>query len=109
MIAAIQGSSLASAGLSGANASTAQIPGMPTQAQATEAAPFADLVTDTLRDASTLEDQAHRAVEGLMTGSGVDVHQAIIASEKASMEFEMALAFRNKAIQSYQTVMNMQF
>ncbi len=44
-----------------------------------------------------------------MAGSGVDVHQAMIASEKASMAFEMVLAVRNKAIQSYQTVMSMQF
>ena len=46
---------------------------------------------------------------GLMTGPGVDVHQAMIASEKASMAFEMALAVRNKAVQSYQSVMGMQF
>jgi CheY-like chemotaxis protein len=45
------------------------------------------------------------------TGSGKElvVHQAMIASEKASMAFEMALAVRNKAIQSYQSVMSMQF
>jgi flagellar hook-basal body complex protein FliE len=56
-----------------------------------------------------LEDQASAAVTGLMTGSGVDVHQAMIATEKASMAFEMALAVRNKAVQAYQQVMSMQF
>jgi flagellar hook-basal body complex protein FliE len=44
-----------------------------------------------------------------MTGSGVDVHEALIATQKASMAFELALAVRNKAIQSYQSVMGMQF
>ena len=58
---------------------------------------------------SQLEGQARAAVDGLMTGSGVDVHQAMIASEKASMAFEMALAVRNKAVQGYQTCMGMQF
>jgi flagellar hook-basal body complex protein FliE len=71
--------------------------------------PFSDLLTDAIGNVSKLEDQARTAVDGLMTGSGVDVHQAMIASEKASMAFEMALAVRNKAIQSYQSVMSMQF
>ena len=56
-----------------------------------------------------LENQAHAAVYGLVTGSGVDVHQAMIATEKASMAFELALAVRNKAVQAYQQVMGMQF
>ena len=71
--------------------------------------PFSDLLTDAIGKVSQLEDQARTAVDGLITGSGVDVHQAMIASEKASMAFEMALAVRNKAIQSYQSVMSMQF
>jgi flagellar hook-basal body complex protein FliE len=71
--------------------------------------PFGDLLKDAVSKVSQLEDQARNTVNGLMTGSGVDVHQAMIASEKASMAFELALAVRNKAIQSYQSVMSMQF
>jgi flagellar hook-basal body complex protein FliE len=71
--------------------------------------PFGDLLTDAIGKVNQLENQARTAVDGLMTGSGVDVHQAMIASERASMAFEMALAVRNKAIQSYQSVMSMQF
>ena len=71
--------------------------------------PFSDLFKDAVSKVSQLEEQAHTAVNGLMTGSGVDVHQAMIASEKASMAFELALAVRNKAMQSYQSVMSMQF
>lgn len=72
-------------------------------------APFADLLADSVGQIDALERQAHRAVEGLMTGSGVDVHQAMIATEKASMGFELALSVRNKAVQAYQQVMGMQF
>ena len=73
------------------------------------AAPFADLLTDAVGQVSQLENQAHAAVSGLMTGAGVDVHQAMIATQKASMAFELALAVRNKAVQAYQQVMGMQF
>lgn len=78
-------------------------------AASASSAPFADLITDAVGDVSRLEDQASAAVSGLMTGTGVDVHQAMIATEKADMAFELALAVRNKAVQAYQSVMGMQF
>ncbi len=71
--------------------------------------PFSDLLTDAVGQVNQLEDQARAAVNGLMTGSGVDVHQAMIAAQKASMAFELALAVRNKAVQAYQQVIGMQF
>ncbi len=72
-------------------------------------APFGDLFTDAIGQVNQLEDQARTAVDGLMAGKGVDVHQAMIATEKADMSFEFALAVRNKAVQAYQTVIGMQF
>lgn len=71
--------------------------------------PFSDLLTDAVGEAGQLDDQARAAVDGLMTGTGVDVHQAMIATEKADMSFELALAVRNKAVQAYQSVIGMQF
>jgi flagellar hook-basal body complex protein FliE len=71
--------------------------------------PFSDLFADAVGQVSQLEDQAHTAVAGLMAGSGVDVHQAMIAAQKANMAFELALAVRNKAVQAYQSVLGMQF
>jgi flagellar hook-basal body complex protein FliE len=74
-----------------------------------QAAPFSGLFRDAVGQIQSLEDQAHTAVEGLMTGAGVDVHQAMIATQKAEMAFELALSVRNKAVQAYQQVMSMQF
>ena len=72
-------------------------------------APFSKLFSDAVGDVSSLESQARTAVDGLMTGTGVDVHQAVIATQKAEMAFELALSVRNKAMQAYQSVMGMQF
>lgn len=77
--------------------------------QAAVPAPFADLISDAVGQVDQLEQQASSAVAGLVTGAGVDVHQAMIATEKADMAFEMALAVRNKAMQAYQQVIGMQF
>ncbi len=80
-----------------------------TSTNATEQAPFADLLTDAAGQVDQLESQAQAAVTGLMTGNGVDVHTAMIATQKADMAFELALAVRNKAVQAYQSVIGMQF
>jgi flagellar hook-basal body complex protein FliE len=73
------------------------------------ASPFSDLLTSAIGDVDHLQSDAQSAVTGLMSGSGVDVHTAMIATEKASMAFELTLAVRNKAAQAYQQVMSMQF
>jgi flagellar hook-basal body complex protein FliE len=80
-----------------------------TATQTAGPAPFADLLTDAVGQVNHLEDQARTAVDGLITGSGVDVHQAMIATQKASMAFELALSVRNKAVAAYQQVIGMQF
>lgn len=74
-----------------------------------DATPFSALLTDAVGQVDSLQQQAETAVTGLMTGTGVDVHTAMIATEKASMAFELSLAVRNKAVQAYQQVMSMQF
>jgi flagellar hook-basal body complex protein FliE len=93
-------------GLSGAGtAATATLTG----GSGAAPTPFSELLTDAVGQVDQLEAQAHTAVSGLMTGSGVDVHQAMIATQKANMAFELALAVRNKAVQAYQSVIGMQF
>jgi len=101
----------AAASISGAGAATAGIAhgSYSSGAQGVAPAPFADLMSDAVGQVDQLEGQAQAAVAGLMSGSGVDVHQAMIATEKADMAFELALAVRNKAVQAYQSVMSMQF
>jgi flagellar hook-basal body complex protein FliE len=84
-------------------------PGNTSASQAPPSTPFGDLLTDSIGQVNKLEDQAHSAVSGLMTGSGVDVHTAMIATQKASMAFELTIAVRNKAVQAYQSVIGMQF
>jgi flagellar hook-basal body complex protein FliE len=89
--------------------SSATVAAPPSGGATNAAEPFSDLFSDAVGQVNQLEDQARGAVQGLMTGSGVDVHQAMIATQKASMAFELALAVRNKAVQAYQQVIGMQF
>src|ERR1700722_18775258 len=78
---------------------------IPGAASAAAPAPFADLITEAVGEVQHLEDQAKTSIEGLISGKGVDVHEAMIAAQKAGVGFELVLAVRNKALAAYQQVM----
>ena len=73
------------------------------------AAPFGGMLQSMIQQTSALDAQASQAVTGLLSGQGVDIHDAMIATEKADMAFELALQVRNKAVGAYQQMMGMQF
>lgn len=74
-----------------------------------EKTPFADLFRNAIDNVQQLEDKASTAVQGLLDGSGVDVHTAMIATSNADAAFELSLAIRNKAVAAFQQLMGMQF
>ncbi len=71
--------------------------------------PFAGLFQEAVQKTQQLETNAANTVTGLLSGQGVDVHTALIATEKSNLGFEMMLAFRNKAVSAYQQLMQLQF
>jgi flagellar hook-basal body complex protein FliE len=73
------------------------------------ATPFSGILQSMVEQTSALDAQASQAVSGLLNGQGVEIHDAMIATEKADMAFELALQVRNKAVGAYQQMMGMQF
>jgi flagellar hook-basal body complex protein FliE len=71
--------------------------------------PFAGMLQSMVQQTGALDKKATQAVTGLLNGSGVQVHDAMIATQKADMAFELALQVRNKAVGAYQQMMGMQF
>ena len=71
--------------------------------------PFAGLLQSMVEQTGALDRKASDAVTGVMNGSGVEIHDAMIATQKADMAFELALQVRNKAVGAYQQMMSMQF
>lgn len=76
---------------------------------AAPAAPFSGMLHSMVQQTAALDRTAAEAVTGLMSGQGVEVHEAMIATQKADMAFELALQVRNKAVGAYQQMMSMQF
>ncbi len=73
------------------------------------AAPFSGVFQSMVEQTSALDQKAAQAVNGLLSGQGVEIHDAMIATQKADMAFELALQVRNKAVGAYQQMMAMQF
>lgn len=69
---------------------------------------FADMLGDYLRGVSGTQSQADNLAMRLATGDDVDVHDAVLATEEASLAFQYTLQVRNKLVDAYQEVMRMQ-
>jgi flagellar hook-basal body complex protein FliE len=99
-------------GLSGASAVFAGAPVGGSTAMGSGAGggtPFGGVLESMVSQTSALDAKASQAVSGLLSGQGVDIHDAMIATQKADMAFELALQVRNKAVGAYQQMMGMQF
>lgn len=70
--------------------------------------PFTETVKSFLKDVNNLQLQAGSQIESLIAGETTDIHDVMIAVEKASVGFEMAMEIRNKILEAYKEVMRMQ-
>ena len=70
---------------------------------------FSGLLQAVQQQIKATDTAAQQAVTGLLSGQGVEVHDAMIATEKADLTFQLALQVRNKAVAAYQQMMGMQF
>ena len=67
---------------------------------------FDEMMQEAIGKISQVQNEADKAVQEM--ASGGDPTQAIVAMEKADMNFQLMIEVRNKLISAYQTVMNMQ-
>ena len=69
---------------------------------------FSDFLGQMVQDVNAKQAAASSAVEGVLTGQNVPLHQAMIAMEEASVSFQLMVEVRNKLLESYQELMRMQ-
>lgn len=69
---------------------------------------FAEHLKASLMTANTLQNQSSTAQQELATGRNGNIHETLIAMNKASVSFSMIQQVRNKIVQAYQEVMRMQ-
>ena len=69
---------------------------------------FGDLLKKAVESVNAMQHDAGRLQEAVANGENVNIHQAVIAGEKAGLSFKLLMQVRNKMIDAYQEIMRMQ-
>jgi flagellar hook-basal body complex protein FliE len=69
---------------------------------------FGSVLNQAITDVDHLQSEAGRAVETMVRGEATDLHEVMIAVEKARTSFDLLMEVRNKAIDMYRELMRMQ-
>jgi flagellar hook-basal body complex protein FliE len=69
---------------------------------------FQETLVDFVNDVNKLQKNAEVSVQKLLTGEIKDVHDVMIAVEKAGTSFELMMEIRNKMIDAYHEILRIQ-
>ena len=69
---------------------------------------FKNLLVDSIQQVNTMQQDADKLVESLFTGGDVNPAEVLTAVQKADLAFRMMMQVRNKLVQVYQEVRDIQ-
>ena len=61
---------------------------------------FGELLKDAISTVNELQKQSDQEIQKLMTGESQDLHNTVIAMQKADLSFQMMMQVRNKIVQA---------
>jgi len=73
-----------------------------------EGADFGSLLGSGIQDVVELQRESKAKTHGLVTGETQNIHEVMIANEKAGVAFEMMLEIRNKLMSAWKEVTRLQ-
>ncbi len=80
----------------------------PSKALAPSGPGFGDLLKQAVEQVNHMQHQAGRLEDAVAQGESVNIHQAVIAGEKAGLSFRLMTQVRNKLVDAYEEIMRMQ-
>jgi flagellar hook-basal body complex protein FliE len=69
---------------------------------------FGQFLNEAMNNISTQHQETEKLTNQFIKGDLADVHQIMIASEKAAVGLQLTVQVRNKAVEAYQEIMRMQ-
>jgi len=69
---------------------------------------FSEVLKDSIKKVGELEKEADQEAVKLATMETQDIHNTMIAIEKADLTFQLMMQVRNKIINAYEEIMRMQ-
>ena len=70
---------------------------------------FVETLRGAMDQVQALQSASDKTTAALIEGSGMDVHSAMIAVEKADLSFQLMMQVRSKIVAAYQEISRMQF
>jgi flagellar hook-basal body complex protein FliE len=77
------------------------------QTSETSPSPFSDYVKRSLTEVNGQMLDADQAIKDLATGKNQDIHNTMIAMQKAEISFELVLQIRNKLMSAFDEIRRM--
>lgn len=71
-------------------------------------ADFEELIGDKIDKLNQVQVQSDNLIQDFAAGNTQDLHQVMIAAEEARLSMELAVQIRNKAVEAYKELNNMQ-
>lgn len=94
-------------GISGADSAASIKPGAASGAE--NATSFDNILSSSLESLNDQQVAANEATTGMVTGEIDNLHNVMIQTTEAQLSLELAIQVRNKAIEAYNDIKNMQF
>ena len=69
---------------------------------------FQETLAGFVNNVNDLQSSADTAMDKMASGEAADVHEVMIAVEKAKVSFDLLLQVRNKMLDAYKQIMQMQ-
>ena len=69
---------------------------------------FGELLKQAVESVNHMQHESGRLEDAVARGENANIHQAIIAGEKAGLSFRLMMQVRNKLIEAYQEVLRIQ-
>lgn len=69
---------------------------------------FAQFLKQSIEEVNAAQIESDTLTKKMALGENVDLHQVMIASQKASITLQATMEIRNKVVEAYQEIMRMQ-
>lgn len=69
---------------------------------------FAEMLKGSVDKVNTMQKEADQAVQDLLIGKDQNIHQVMIAVEKANLSLHLMMQVRNKLMSAYEEIMRTQ-
>lgn len=69
---------------------------------------FKEIISDEINKVNNMQIHADKITEQFISGEVDDLHTVMIATEEARLSLELAVQIRNKVVESYKEINNMQ-